>query len=165
MLTNADRERLFGKFAYTPAPTSDNPDRVLIEPAWENANIVRVPLTLLSPFARGIKSTWLHKVVVPHFNELLEAWNAKNLLHHVKTFNGGFAPRFRRHITPPILSAHAFGGAFDINAPWNPLGAVPAASGAVGSVWPLVETAEALGWTWGGRWQRPDGMHFEWGKP
>lgn len=164
MLSNADRERLFGRFDFKPAPTPDNPERVDIDDTWEKEHIIRVALAPLLPGVRGPQTAWMHKEVVPHFEALLQAWKQAGLLPHIKTWNGCYAARFRRGITPPVLSAHAWGSAFDINAAWNPLGKAPAAPGAVGSVWELATVAEKHGWVWGGRWKRPDGMHFELGR-
>lgn len=59
-------------------------------------------------------------------------------------------------------SNHAWGTAFDINVPWNGLGATPALVGARGSVRKLVPLANEHGFYWGGHFNgRPDGMHFE----
>ena len=61
-----------------------------------------------------------------------------------------------------MLSNHAFGTAFDINVPFNPLGARPALIGKQGSVRELVPIANEHGFFWGGHFgKRPDGMHFE----
>jgi hypothetical protein len=59
------------------------------------------------------------------------------------------------------LSNHAWGTGFDINAKWNPLGAVPALRGDTGSVRELVPIAHDHGFFWGGHFSRSDGMHFE----
>ena len=61
-----------------------------------------------------------------------------------------------------MLSSHAFGTAFDINARDNRIGATPALRGSRGSVRALVPLANAHGFYWGGHFEdRPDGMHFE----
>jgi hypothetical protein len=70
-------------------------------------------------------------------------------------------PRFIRG-SRSVLSNHAYGSAFDINAAWNPLGATPADVDEKGSVIELVPLAHEFGFYWGGHFNsRPDGMHFE----
>jgi len=61
-----------------------------------------------------------------------------------------------------VLSNHAFGSAFDINASFNALGVEPARVGDRGCVRELVTIANDHGFYWGGHFaKRPDGMHFE----
>jgi hypothetical protein len=59
----------------------------------------------------------------------------------------------RSPTNPP--SFHAYGAAVDINAAENPLGAEPAMHPGVVAIF------EDLGFTWGGDFLVPDGMHFE----
>jgi len=83
------------------------------------------------------------------------------LLSKIFTWDGSFVPRFQRGSTTK-LSNHAFGSAFDINAAFNPLGALPPLIEQKGSVRELVEIANANGFYWGGHFDsRKDGMHFE----
>lgn len=161
MLLNVDRERVFGKFRYTPAPSKSNPEKIKIDPKWVRANITSVKILV-----HGTEIVaWFHKLVAQHAVDLFATWNAyENLAPLVRTFNGSYAPRFIRGSEAKNLSAHSYGSAFDINARWNRLGKEPAPVGSPGSVIPLVEIAEEKGWVWGGRWRRPDGMHFEWGR-
>jgi hypothetical protein len=50
---------------------------------------------------------------------------------------------------------HGFGGALDFNAETNELGTK-------GDMDPeVVAIVEAHGWEWGGRWRRPDPMHWQ----
>jgi hypothetical protein len=70
-------------------------------------------------------------------------------------FGGCFSPRFLNRDAESGLSHHAWGIALDLNASENPFGANPALDPRV------VEILERWGFTWGGRWLLPDGMHFE----
>jgi hypothetical protein len=55
-----------------------------------------------------------------------------------------------------MISHHAWGAAVDVNVARNPLGAVPHQDPR------LVQIMATYGFTWGGRWLRHDGAHFEW---
>lgn len=169
-LWNIDREKLFGKFAFVNAPTRENPEAIRVTDDWVEKNLVKASIEPLpDPAQRGIELVRFHRLVAPSFEALLKAWGDAGLLEHILSWNGSYVPRYKRGRAPgpgeppnlAYLSAHAWGSAFDINARWNPLGRVPAFAGTEGSVWDLVEIAESLGWAWGGRWRRPDGMHFE----
>jgi hypothetical protein len=70
-------------------------------------------------------------------------------------YGGCFAPRIIPGSIGHALSAHAFGGAIDINVQENLVGAVPHQDPR------LVAVFQRWGFTWGGWWMRPDGMHFE----
>ena len=74
----------------------------------------------------------------------------------MNVFSGSFNYRPMRGLT--TLSMHAFGCAVDFDAPRNGLGdSTPRFAN-----YPAVLDAfKAQGWTWGGRWSRPDGMHFQ----
>jgi len=79
-----------------------------------------------------------------------------NFWHHLSTYDGGYVWRLQRGGSR--LSIHGMGGAIDFDAPWNKLGDEPKMHPHV------VRVFTKRGWTWGGRWKRPDGMHFQWGK-
>jgi hypothetical protein len=71
-------------------------------------------------------------------------------------YDGSFCYRSMR--TASTLSMHAYGCAIDIDAVHNPLGKKGSRLKAM-SAW--VKAFEAEDWIWGGRWSRPDAMHFQ----
>ena len=154
---------VFGRFAFVSAPLPDNPENISITDGWDRDNIVRV----LIPELIGVNgaprsgSIQFHKLAAAQLAALWQDWRGAGLLERVLSFEGSFVPRFIRG-SRTTLSNHAFGSAFDINAKFNPLGAVPALLGHEGAVRELVSIANDHGFYWGGHFQnRPDGMHFE----
>lgn len=73
-------------------------------------------------------------------------------------FGGAFA--FRRARGLARLSTHAFGAAIDLDPARNGLGR-RWAPGCGMMAEATVAAFEAEGWVWGGRWSRPDAMHFQ----
>jgi hypothetical protein len=70
-------------------------------------------------------------------------------------YGGCYAPRFLSRDPAAGISHHAWGAAIDVNVSRNPFGRVA-------SMDPRVVAAfERWGFTWGGRWLVPDGMHFD----
>jgi hypothetical protein len=160
-LGTAGRAKLFGEFKYEPAPVPGNPERIRVLGGWARNHLVTVQLPDELAALPGSDLAVMHKLVVWRFLELVDAWRNEGLLGDVLTWNGSYAARLVRGTTKGTLSAHAWGSAFDINAAWNGLGRKPAPYGTAGSVLRLVPFAEQMGWYWGGRMSRPDGMHFE----
>lgn len=162
-LSNATRERMFGKFTFKPTPVRGDLERIFVNPPWPRENIVEVQVPALKkvqniPY-RGVA---LHRLVMPHFEELIAAWEDAGLLSKILTWNGGYVPRFRRgQAEKRVLSSHSWGSAFDVNARWNPFRKPPAVQKTEGSVRELAVIAKKLGWVWGGDFRTPDGMHFE----
>lgn len=126
------------------------------EAEW-NARLETVQLEL--PNAPGARAR-VHRAIAPRLQALVDAWRRAGVLADVLSFDGVAVAR-RVRGSQDRLSSHAFGVSFDVNAAQNPLGSHGAPAGSAGSVARLVPIAEALGWAWGGRWQRPDPMHFE----
>jgi peptidoglycan hydrolase-like protein with peptidoglycan-binding domain len=163
--TEAQRAALWGRYDYVATPQASNPEAIRILGTWQHDNIgqARIPQLTGVPYGWGGASNGnvsFHKKAAPALAALWAAWDEARLLPLVLSFDGAYAPRFQRGTA--VLSAHAFGSAFDINAQWNPLSHKPAADGAKGSVVRLVAIANAHGFYWGGHFaQRPDGMHFE----
>ena len=155
-LTSSGREKLFGRFAYKLTPTKQNPEAITVLDDWAKKNLVTVKLDLF-----GGTIARLHVLAAPRVQALIAAWQDAGVLDDVVTWNGAYAARLVRGTTRATLSAHAWGSAFDINAPHNRLGQEPAAIGEPGSVLRLVSIAESNGWVWGGRFNRKDGQHFE----
>jgi hypothetical protein len=159
-LQTSDRVALFGRFAYKATPVPGNPEQITVtDPVWAK-NLVKTPLPAEIAAAEGADFAWFHKLVLPKFLELVKAWVDAQVIGDVIQWSGAYAARFTRG-RPGVLSAHAFGSAFDINAAYNRLGMTPAGIREKGTVLRLVPFAEARGWVWGGRFSRPDGMHFE----
>ena len=163
LISTADRQKLFGKFDFVAAPVPSNPENIRILGTWEQDNIVRVQLPQLvgvqgAPHDGGAR---FHKKAADQLVALWKAWEAAGFLDRVLTWDGSFVPRFIRG-SRTVLSNHAFGTAFDINAALNPRGTRPLLAGKKGSVRELVTIANDHGFYWGGHFgAKPDGMHFE----
>ena len=157
------RERVFGRFAWEPAPTATDPEAIRILGPWVRENIVRVEIPqLVTAKLRAKPYVWVHRLVADPFVSLWRDWEKAGLLARVLSFNGAWVARRIRG--GESLSHHAFGSAFDINARFNRLGTIPALVGERGSVRELVPLANARGFFWGGHFRgRLDGMHFELG--
>jgi hypothetical protein len=163
LISTADRQQLFGAFQFVSAPVPSNPENIQIKGTWEHDNIVRVPIPQLAgvqgaPHDGGVR---FHKKAVNQLTALWTEWGNANLLDRLLTWDGAFVPRFVRG-SRTVLSNHAFGTAFDINATQNARGTRPALFGKKGCVRELVTIANAHGFYWGGHFgNKPDGMHFE----
>jgi hypothetical protein len=157
------RQAVFGAFSYVHAPLPGNPENIRILGNWEASNIVSVDIpqlrTAMGPGApSGMR---FHRAAAAQLKGLWQDWESAGLLDRILSYQGSFVPRFIRGSTT-VLSNHAFGSAFDINAPQNGLGVRPALVGQHGSVRELVPLANKWGFYWGGHFNtRLDGMHFE----
>lgn len=177
--TNPWRNAAFECFEFRKLTTADDGIRIGrncagTKPDWTASNITDLQTDLLNHVPGFPGYVRCHVLAAPRIKALLEAWKQADLLHLVISYAGAFVPRYIRSSTPTPahgtlqstavsrLSNHAFGTAFDINAPENWLGATPAPCGHKGSVRELVDIANGLGFYWGGHYAtRLDGMHFE----
>jgi hypothetical protein len=127
--------------------------RIRIDPAWVEANIVSVELPLLG-------RTRCHHLIVPQLQAALEELIDRGLDEHVDggDYGGCWVPRHISSDSTRGLSLHAWGIAFDVNVSTNAYGADPELDPRV------IEVFERYGFNWGGRWDPPDGMHFELGR-
>ena len=160
-LNYIERAKIFGTFAFEPAPVAGNPEAIRITDGWDKRNIITVDI----PQLIGTKGcphgkVSFHKKGAKQLRALWSAWEAAGLLPLVLTFDGSWAPRFIRGSTK-ILSNHGYGSAFDINYRWNMLGRIPALVGQEGSIRKLVPIANDHGFYAGMHFKRLDGMHFE----
>jgi hypothetical protein len=137
----------FGEFAAAPQPDG----HIVIDPNWVKANIRTASVPILG-------SVTCHRALFPQLRRALRSVRSEGLAHLIdpNNFGGCFGPRFVSSNPDGRLSHHAWGIAFDINVSQNPFGAEPTMPRRI------VDLIEAQGFTWGGRWIIPDGMHFEW---
>jgi D-alanyl-D-alanine carboxypeptidase-like protein len=135
----------FGEFAARPLPNG----QLEIDPGWSKRNLrtARVPVLGEVVCNRGL---------FPQLREAMHTIEDRGLAHLISNFGGCFGPRFIGLDPDGRISHHAWGVAFDINVRDNPYGAEPNLDPDV------VAAIEQWGFTWGGRWIIPDGMHFEW---
>ncbi len=159
-LTAAERDDIFGRIECIPA---SNRSDVVITNGWAKGRLVdlTIPQLIGIPGApKGGKVLW-HKLAAKALTGFFAEVEAQGLLHLVKSWGGGWCPRYIRGSTT-VLSAHAWATAFDINVAWNGLGVTPAAEDQPGTVIPLVPIATKHRLFWGGHFKtRPDGMHLE----
>ena len=150
LLSTEERQLRFGNFAFEPAPTQDNPERIRIVGDWTQKNIVSVSIPIKQVLGKaGPFTIEFHREAADQLTGLWLEWEKAGLLDRIVSFDGGFVPRFMRKSTTK-LSNHAFGTAFDINAEFNQLGAEPALVGERGSVRELVHIANKYGFFWAG---------------
>ena len=163
LVTNRQREAVFGRYAYAPAPQPGNREAIRILGSWERDNIVEVPIPQLRKAlgSNAPASIRFHRLAANQLQSLWAEWESAGLLDRILSFGGGFVARFVRG-SRSVLSNHAFGSAFDINEAYNPFGQRPISNGRKGCVRDLVPLANRCGFYWGGHYQsRTDGMHFE----
>lgn len=164
LVNTADRQKLFGSFAFKASPTETCPEAITILDGWGDKNVVSVQIPQLIGVQGASKkgTVQFHRAVADQLSELWKAWEEAGLLQYVRSWAGSYSPRFIRG-SKTFLSNHAFATAFDINAQWNALGVRPALVGQMGSVRELVSIANEHGFYWGGHYgsKRWDGMHFE----
>lgn len=138
---------VFGEFA--AAPRADG--FLDVDPAWrrENVKTARVPL---------LGEVTCHRLLFPQLRRALSRALASNLSFAVDAadFGGCYSPRFINRNPAGRLSHHSWGIAVDLNVTENAYGTKADLD------LRLVRVMESAGFTWGGRWVVPDGMHFEW---
>jgi hypothetical protein len=138
---------VFGEFAAVARP-----DGFLdVDPEWRRANVrtARVPL---------LGHVTCHRSLFPQLRRALARVASSNLSFAVDPadFGGCYSARFINRDPTGRLSHHSWGIAVDVNVAENAYGTK------ADQDLRLVRIMEQAGFTWGGRWVVPDGMHFEW---
>ena len=141
----------FGEFAVAAAEG----DSVLVDREWRDTWIVTVDFPIVG-------ETRCHRMVVPYVRAALVEVESSGLSAELdradfQAAGGCFNPRFNRGADPGYsLSRHSWGIAVDFNPSSNRYGDVPTLSPEI------VNIFRRWGFSWGGAWSVPDGMHFEW---
>jgi hypothetical protein len=137
----------FGEFAAVREPGG----RLGVEPAWRARHIVAARVRVLGRVT-------CNRALIPDLRAAMRDLQRQGLAHLVDSgdYEGCYSPRFIVSDPSAGISRHSWGAAVDLNASANPYGSPPHQDRR------LVEAMERHGFTWGGRWLRPDGMHFEW---
>lgn len=132
-------------------------------PMWEAAWITRVPLPLPLPYLDDIEVTRVavHRKVAADLTAALREIHRDGLWEFLAPYGGGF--NFRRVRGGSALSMHSLGLALDFDPEGNAMGMDPNESrfGRTGEGRAVVRLFEIHGWYWGGRFARPDAMHFQ----
>ncbi len=127
-------------------------DQVVAPPHWESSNMIKIAGLPGLP-----KALYCHRLIVEPLRVALTSAAAACPDYKIRTI-GCFAPRAKR--VNGDLSTHSWGIAVDINADTNPL--APSGGVLVTDMPPdFVASFEGAGFTWGGRWTRPDAMHLQ----
>lgn len=132
------------------------PDGTL-RPEWERHELVIVDLPGQIPLswdpAVKVSRIRCHRKLGEIAEATFQSIKAAGLWNELREYGGCF--EYRKQRGGGKLSLHAFGAALDLNPSTNRLGEE-------GDMPPeIVAIFEANGWTWGGRWVRPDFMHFQ----
>jgi hypothetical protein len=142
-------KELFGEFAAVIAQDGS----LRIDPGWVATNITTATVPRLG-------NVRCHKRLMPLLQGAFDEIGRRGLdgLVDPGQYAGCFVPKFLSEDVTEGISHHTWGVAFDINASANPFGREPRMDSR------LVAVFERWGFTWGGRWLVPDGMHFEFRK-
>jgi D-alanyl-D-alanine carboxypeptidase len=140
----------FGEWRGYPDPAS--PGSIVIDPTWVDKKIVTTTVPVLGEVT-------CHRKLIPQLRAAMRELTDAGLASTIHAFNGCFAARNVLSSPSAAISHHAWGIAVDVNADTNPFGRPPAQDRQ------LVELMERWGFTWGGSWIVPDGMHFEFLRP
>ena len=149
-LTDMQIKELFGDFKYRDRKNG----RVIIEKEWVRENIV----LLKRPLLKKIRCHHLIKDQLLKIFQEIDDKGLSGLIDLIDTVKRGgcFFPRHINWDTGFPLSRHSWGIAIEVNPSTNRFGA---GEGSMDLA--IVEIFEKNGFIWGGRWQIPDPMHFE----
>ncbi|MDQ3972985.1 MAG: M15 family metallopeptidase, partial [Actinomycetota bacterium] len=148
-LTGAAARRAFEPYSYI-----DNGDGTIqIDAGWVRRNIVSAPM----PILRG--NVLCHRLMIDQLRGALQEIADRGLAHLIdpSQYGGCWVARHIDWSPSKPLSMHSWGLAVDLNVSTNGLGRIPTMDPRI------VEVFDRWGFVWGGRWRRPDGMHFELG--
>lgn len=140
----------FGEFAAAPDPT--RPGYLRIDPAWERSHIDTQRVPILGRVTCNV-------LIFPQLRGALRELVRRGLQDTITSYAGCYARRYTNRDPNQAISHHTWGIALDLNVPQNPFGAPPHQDPR------LVRVFERWGFIWGGRFIRPDGMHFEYRRP
>lgn len=137
----------FGEFSAEPHPNGT----ITTQPQWRNKNIVSRELPILGEIT-------CHRGLFPQLHQAMQQTLDAGLAFTIDPgdFGGCYGPRFIDSNPGGRLSHHSWGIAIDFNVAQNRPGTPPDLDRR------FVRIMENNGFTWGGRWLIPDGMHFEW---
>jgi D-alanyl-D-alanine carboxypeptidase-like protein len=136
----------FGEFAARPDPA--RPGYLIMGAGFIHTRLLSRSVPLLGGMTCNRR---IFPPLIAAMNELRQ----RGLARLIHSFNGCYNARMvMRRPTWPI-SKHTWGSAVDINAAANPWGARPRQDARI------VAVMARHGFTWGGLWSVPDGMHFE----
>jgi hypothetical protein len=138
----------FGEFAADPHPRPGGWLR--IDPSWVSRHIVTTTVPILGHVT-------CNRALIRPLRGALGELVRRGLARLVdrRQFAGCYVPRLILGSNDGSISHHTWGAALDLNARANPFGAPPRQDPR------LVAVFRRWGFTWGGRWLVPDGMHFE----
>jgi hypothetical protein len=111
-----------------------------------------VPPGLLEYIGKPVARIRAHRVALGYFLAVLNRLHADGF--RGLEYGGIYNYRPKRS-NWKVLSVHAWGIAIDLEPSRNPQGYAPRIDPRI------VAAFEAEGFEWGGRWSRPDGMHFQ----
>jgi hypothetical protein len=139
-------KEVFGEFAAAPLPNGF----LRIDPVWERTHIVTATVPILG-------TVQCNRALIPQLRGALQEVESEGLsgLIHPADYGGCYSPRFISENRLAGISHHAWGAAIDIGVRANPFGRTPHQDPR------LVAIFQRWGFTWGGQWLVPDGMHFE----
>jgi hypothetical protein len=139
-------KRAFGEFAAQPLSNGF----LRVDPSWQAGHIVDAEVPILG-------HVQCNRALIPMLRGAMEEVARQGLDRAIDPhgYGGCYVPRFISEDPTGDISHHSWGAAIDFNVPENPFGAAPRQDPR------LVAIFEEWGFTWGGRWLVPDGMHFE----
>lgn len=113
------------------------------------------PLPLYRPDAKQFtRSFHCHELMVGVFDSVFRELHRRGYWPLLEDWGGVYNCRLKAG-TSQKRSTHAWGIAVDVATQSNPLGRQPTLDPRVVAIF------EDAGFLWGGRWSRPDGMHFQ----
>jgi hypothetical protein len=139
-------KRGFGEFRAYPDP--NRPGYLRMEPSFVRSSLATRRVPLLGSFT-------CHERVFPSLIAAMRELRARGRSDVIRNFAGCYNARMVMRSPSNAISHHAWGAAVDINSLTNPYGQPPRQPAL------LVRVMSRRGFTWGGRWTVPDGMHFE----
>jgi D-alanyl-D-alanine carboxypeptidase len=138
-------KRAFGEFSARPSGSGS----LTLPQRWIDRHIVTESVPLLG-------SVRCHRELVPMLRGAMRELRRRGLGSTIHDYGGCFNARTISDDPAHRLSHHSWGAAVDINVGDNCFGCSPHQDPR------FVRVMREHGFTWGGRWVRPDGMHFEW---
>lgn len=154
--TQSNRTAFYGN------PSSRDPAKPSV--IWESANLVRITPPFKMTYAGNpVSSIRIHKKCAASLQRVFNAiWEASGKSQAkcdewgVSIFGGTYNYRLTRGGNK--LSSHSWGCAIDLDPARNGFGD---ATPNFAKIPQVLKAFAAEGWTWGGKWSKPDGMHWQ----